>query len=158
MKKLASGRPRHVQLHLIDVTPAPALPRLDRPHNRVLDLMEMLRRMLVRRRVAAPHMPALHAHPQMHPRTADLQTLLTPVGRRLHLPDLVQMGTFHASTFPQPDSTLHESMDPWRRCAKQRFCLSCCHPRRGSAVACSPSPSQNKTGAPSFAHYAKGGM
>src|SRR5260370_12907207 len=102
MKKLASGRLRHVQLHLIDVTPAPALPRLDRPHNRVLDLMEMLRRMLVRRRVAAPHMPALHTHPQMHPGAADLQTILTALRRRLHLADLVQMGTFHSNTFPKP--------------------------------------------------------
>ena len=55
--------------------------------------------MFVRRRVAAPHRPALHTHPQMNPRTADLQTILTTLRRRLHLMNLVQMSTPHRHTF-----------------------------------------------------------
>jgi len=66
--------------------------------------MKMLRRVLVRRRVTAPHMPALHTHPQMDPRAANLQTILATPSRRLHLMYLVQMGTFHGSTFLRPDS------------------------------------------------------
>jgi len=93
---------RKIQLNLIDVAPAPAFTRLDRPHDRMLRLLKMLRRMLVQRRIAAPYMPTLQTHPQVNPRAADLQTLLTPVGRRLHTPDLVQMGTLHGSTFLEP--------------------------------------------------------
>src|SRR5580704_1820293 len=93
---------RKIQLDLIDVAPAPAFARLDRPHDRMLRLLKMLRRMLVQRRIAAPYMPTLQTHPQVNPRAADLQTLLTPVGRRLHTPDLVQMGTLHGSTFLEP--------------------------------------------------------
>jgi hypothetical protein len=63
--------------------------------------MKMFRRMLVRRRVAAPRMPALHTHTQMDPRTTDLQTILTTLRRRLHLMYMVQMGTFHSSTSPR---------------------------------------------------------
>jgi hypothetical protein len=74
--------------------------------------------MFVRRRVAAPHMPTLHAHPQMHPCPTDLQTVLTAVSRRLHLPNLVQMGTFHGSTFPLLDSIL-TSADPATKTASQ---------------------------------------
>src|ERR1700716_2885424 len=59
-------------------------------------------------------MPALHTHPQMHPRTADLQTILTPVGRRLHLMYMVQMGTFHSSTSRQPRFYPHQRHTPSR--------------------------------------------
>jgi hypothetical protein len=44
-------------------------------------------------------MPALHTHPQMNPRTADLQTILTALRRRLHLMNMVQMSTLHRNTF-----------------------------------------------------------
>jgi hypothetical protein len=36
------------------------------------------------------------------------------------------------------------------------FCFSCCHPRRGSAVAFALLPRHNGSGAPSFAHFAIG--
>ncbi len=95
-------RPLLVYLDLIDIAPAPILPRLHRPHNRVLRRMKVLRRMFIRRGVAAPHMPALHAHPQMHPPPANLQTILTTLRRRLHLMNVVKMSTFHSQHLPSP--------------------------------------------------------
>jgi hypothetical protein len=90
-------------LHLIHIAPPPALPRLNRPHNRMLGLMKVFGRMLMRRRIATPHMSALQTHPQMHPATMNLQALLTPLRRRLHPPYLIHMRTLHTLT-PRKDS------------------------------------------------------
>src|SRR5205807_7373447 len=106
--------------------------------------MKVFRCMFVRRRVAAPHMPALHAHPQMHPPTTNLQTILTTLRRRLHLMNMVQMNTLHRNTF------LHRNSIPPIRCVippegakpfappqprrKPRFDRSCSQPHRSSAA------------------------
>src|SRR6185503_11625421 len=47
--------------------PAPALVRLDRAHHRVLTVAEVLARVPGRRGVAAGHVAALQAQPQVHP-------------------------------------------------------------------------------------------
>jgi hypothetical protein len=74
-----------LQINLIDVAPLPVLPALCGLNQRMLRSVEMRTRMTVRRRVAAAHMPALQAHPQMHPRIAALQTLLASLRLRLYL-------------------------------------------------------------------------
>src|SRR3954470_2355930 len=52
---------------LVDVAPAPVLARLDRPHDRVVAVAVVRRRVLVRRGVAARDVPAGEALPQVHP-------------------------------------------------------------------------------------------
>ena len=56
-----------LQIHLIDIAPLPVLSALGGLDQWMLRLMEMRPRMTARRRVAAAHMPALQAHPQMQP-------------------------------------------------------------------------------------------
>jgi hypothetical protein len=90
------------QHHLIHIAPAPRLARLKAPHDRVLRLMEVPGRVLANRGVAAPHMPALQAQPQMHPLLTDLQALLAPPGVRLHVPDSSDMRAFHSDLSSQP--------------------------------------------------------
>src|SRR2546423_4875186 len=52
---------------------------------------EVLRRMFVLRRVAAADVAATAAQAQVHPTVARLQTILAPVGARLHLAQLVEV-------------------------------------------------------------------
>jgi hypothetical protein len=58
----------------------------------------MFGRMLVQGRIAASHMPALQTHPEMNPAATNLQALFTALRRRLNLPYLIQMSTFHSRT------------------------------------------------------------
>jgi hypothetical protein len=50
-----------IQLDLIDITPAPILTRLERLHDGVFGVVEMLRRVLILRRIAAANMAAFQA-------------------------------------------------------------------------------------------------
>jgi hypothetical protein len=93
------SRSSYIHFHLIDVTPAPLLARLNRSHDRMFRRIEMPRRMSILRRVAASHMTTLQAHPQMHPLAANLQALLATLRRRLYLPYLIQMATFHGNAY-----------------------------------------------------------
>src|ERR1700709_2355480 len=52
---------------LVDVAPAPVLARLERLDDGVADESGMPPGVPVRRRVAAPDVPAAQAQPQMHP-------------------------------------------------------------------------------------------
>src|SRR5436189_3212863 len=63
--------------HLVEVAPAPVLPRLGGANDRMTGLVRVRGRVPVRRRVAATDLAAAHAHAQMHPARADLQALLT---------------------------------------------------------------------------------
>src|SRR5712691_10508523 len=74
---------------LVDVAPAPALPRLNRLHDRVAGHLEMLGRVLALRGIAAADVPAGEAHAQLYPRIARLETALAALRRRRHLPNLV---------------------------------------------------------------------
>lgn len=54
--------------------------------------MEVLRSVSVLRAVAAPHMAALEAEPEMHPRRAHLQALLAPLRcARTNVAHLIEM-------------------------------------------------------------------
>src|SRR5215213_326826 len=77
--------------HVIHVAVAPALPRLGRADDGVLRGVEVLGGVLVGRRVAAAHVAAGAAHPQVHPPASALQALLAAVGVRLHVVDLVRV-------------------------------------------------------------------
>src|SRR3982751_4124822 len=79
--------------HLVHVAPDPVLPRLDRLDQRMALRVEVLRRMAVLRRVAAAHVAAGQAEPEMDPGVAHLQALLAAAGVRFDVVDLIQMGT-----------------------------------------------------------------
>src|SRR6185436_15806302 len=65
---------------LVDVTPPPRLPRLERLDDRVLRAVVVLRRVLVLRRIAAADVAAAQAAAEVHPRVARLQALLAALG------------------------------------------------------------------------------
>jgi hypothetical protein len=49
---------------------------------------------LIFRRVAAPNVPARQAETQVYPSVARLQTLLATLRMRMHIPNLIHVGTF----------------------------------------------------------------
>src|SRR5258708_21960484 len=82
---------RELQFHLVHEAPAPIFARFQGPHDGMLRRMEVLCRVLVFRRVATTHVPALQAQAQMHPTITHLQALLAAAGVRLHVLDVTQM-------------------------------------------------------------------
>src|SRR5579883_252722 len=71
-----AGQSVKVKFHLVDVAPPPLLAGLERFDDGVVRGMEMLSGVAVRRGVAAAHVPADHAQPQMHPAVAGLEAFL----------------------------------------------------------------------------------
>src|SRR5664279_927692 len=67
---------RQVEQHLVDITPAPPFRRIVALDDRMPGGVEMLRRVLVGRIVAAADMTAAAADPQMQPYAAVLQAFL----------------------------------------------------------------------------------
>src|SRR6266545_4190807 len=78
-----------LDVDLVDVAPAPALPGLRRLHDRVAGRLEMLGRVLALRGIAAADVSAAEAHAQLYPRIARLEAALAAFRRRRDLPDLV---------------------------------------------------------------------
>src|SRR6478735_8659689 len=76
---------------LVDITPAPVLAGLEGLHDRVPDRMSMRPGVPHRRRIAAAHVPAGQAQPQVYPRCAEPQAFLTAAGARTHLANLRHM-------------------------------------------------------------------
>src|ERR1700730_14593580 len=74
------GASAEVQNNLVDITPSPAFRRIVALDDRMAGLVKVLGCMTVRRAVAAADMAAGPAEAQMHPRRADLQTLLAAEG------------------------------------------------------------------------------
>src|SRR5690349_4125847 len=83
---------RDLEADLVDVAPEPVLVRLERLDDRMLVRARVLRRVLVRRRVAAADVPARHAAPQVQPGGADREALLAALGPRRRIEDLLEMG------------------------------------------------------------------
>ena len=81
-----------VKIHLVDEAPAPVLAGLERLHDRVPDLAEMLGGVPVRRVVAAPDVPAGHAQAEVDPLRADAQAVLAAVRARGDFSDLIEVG------------------------------------------------------------------
>src|SRR5438270_1169004 len=80
---------------LVDVAPAPVFSWLKRLDNRVIGRVEMLRRVLVLRGIAASDMPANQALTQVNPAIANFQTVLTAIRARCDLVYLIQMTTLY---------------------------------------------------------------
>src|SRR5258708_1487330 len=64
------------QHHLVHVTPAPVLARLDRLHDGMMRTMKMFCRMLILRRIAAAYVTATEAQSEMDPGVAHFHTFL----------------------------------------------------------------------------------
>src|SRR6266480_6907858 len=75
-------RSSELHLDLVDVAPAPALPRLERGDDRMPGLLEMLGGVLVLRVVAASDVPARPAQAKMHPGVSRGEAFLAAVGVR----------------------------------------------------------------------------
>ncbi len=94
---MAIGRPclsSKIQLDLIDITPAPILARLERFHDGVFGVMEMLGRVLILRRIAAANMAAFQAQAEMNPHVPAFQAFLAAFRRaRFYVVYVVKMRT-----------------------------------------------------------------
>ena len=65
---------RKVQFDIIDIAPAPVLPCLERPDDRVIGAVEVLPCMLVLGGIATTHVSAFQAQTEVDPDIAQLQT------------------------------------------------------------------------------------
>jgi hypothetical protein len=81
-------------LEFIDVAPDPGFSRFNRANERVFSLMEVLRSMLVFRRVTAAHVSTNQAQPQMDPGIASLGALFADVLTGLPNFNLVEVRAF----------------------------------------------------------------
>lgn len=86
--------------------------------------LEVLRRMLVPRGIAATDVPASLAEAKMHPGSPDLQALLAPRRMRRRIHDPVKMGTDRGS---HPGSTaslggLHRQVPDLARSEQPKVC------------------------------------
>src|SRR5580765_2395566 len=68
---------RHVQIHIIDITPGPPLAGLERGHHRMGRVREMFRGMAIGRAVATADMTTGQAETEMHPGRSKLQAFFT---------------------------------------------------------------------------------
>src|SRR4029077_2890395 len=92
VRHLCEDRPAsRIEVDLVPVAPAPVLARLKRSHDRVVGAMEMGGRVSVWRVVAAAHVAAAHAQPEVHPTASHLEAVLAAVGAGGDFLDLVEM-------------------------------------------------------------------
>jgi len=90
-------RARNLQQCLVGVTPQPVLAGLERANDLVLRgvLAGMAARMLVLGGIATAHLAVSHAHSQMHPGVAQLETLLAARRQWRDVVDLIKVGALH---------------------------------------------------------------
>src|SRR5579884_3632371 len=100
-RKGRAGQSVEFKLHLVDITPAPVLARLERFHDGVVGTVEMFGRVAVLRGIAATHVPADHAQAQVNPAIAGLQTVFAAPAVRLHVANLVRVRALHSAFLPQ---------------------------------------------------------
>jgi hypothetical protein len=89
----------HIEPYLVDITPAPALARLDGAHDRMTGGVVVPGCMFILGTVAASDKAAYEAHPQVHPCVAVSQTLLTPLSVCSHGMGKIQMQAFNVHRF-----------------------------------------------------------
>src|SRR5258706_12649265 len=95
----SSTRLCELQVHLVDIAPAPAFAGLERSDDWVLGRVEVLRRVLVLRVVAAADMAAGAAQAQVHPGVTHLQAFLAAVGAGPVGFDCAKMAATHPRYF-----------------------------------------------------------
>src|SRR2546426_8454607 len=93
MAPSVKNRSSKLKHELVDVTPAPVLPWLERLDNRVVGRVEMLGGVLILRLVTATDMSTGETEAQMQPGVTRFQAILAPIGARRDLTYLVEMAT-----------------------------------------------------------------
>src|SRR3974390_2157512 len=90
-------------LDFVHIAPGPSVSGLDRAHDRMMGLMEMLCSVLSRRRIATADMTAGHALAQMHPPGSLFQAFLAGMGRsrrwKICLSKIIEMFTWFIHRF-----------------------------------------------------------
>src|ERR1022692_1938808 len=89
-----------VQLHLVDVTPAPVFARLERAHDGMVGLVEVFGGVFVLGRIAATHVSATEAQPQVNPSVAHLEAFFAAVCVRRDFVYLVGMSASRHDVAP----------------------------------------------------------
>jgi hypothetical protein len=74
-----------VEIHLVDIAPAPMFSRFDGLHDRVPHLVEVGCGMAVPGGIATANLAAFQAHAQVHPAISEVETLVATPGVRRHL-------------------------------------------------------------------------
>ncbi|HVQ39758.1 MAG TPA: hypothetical protein VMS31_19615 [Pyrinomonadaceae bacterium] len=80
-----------IEHEFIYVTPPPLLAGLERFDDGMMTRMEVPRRMLIRRGVAATNVSAGQTDSQVQPDAANPQAVFTTIGARFHWPDLIKV-------------------------------------------------------------------
>jgi hypothetical protein len=93
LKGKVKNRSSRFEHHPIDVTPDPVLSRLEGLDHRVVGRVEMLGGVLILRIVTATDMSAGETEAQVDPGSANFQTVLTSIGARCDVLDLIKMRT-----------------------------------------------------------------
>jgi hypothetical protein len=83
------------ELDFIDIAPTPVFAGLVGFDDGMVNSVEVLRRVLVLRGVAAADMAASHAEAQVNPCVAHFQTFFAAVRVRFHMPDLIHVSASH---------------------------------------------------------------
>ena len=92
MSHAPADRPAgRIQVDLVFVAPTPVLAGLERPDDRMAAVAEMGGGVFVPGIVAAAHVPAGHAQPQMDPAVSSPKTILATVPAGGDLPDLIEV-------------------------------------------------------------------
>jgi hypothetical protein len=81
-------------LDFVHVAPGPCLAGLNRSHQGVLTTVEVLRGVLIFRRVAAADVSAFEAHPQVNPRVSGFYAVLANALVGLGKLDLIEVRAF----------------------------------------------------------------
>jgi hypothetical protein len=87
----SSGTSGKVQLHLIDIAPAPSFAGLERLHDRMLGVMKVFGGVFVFRGITTADVAALQTKAEVNPSVTHLQAFLATMCVRGDLPNLVEM-------------------------------------------------------------------
>jgi hypothetical protein len=88
-----------IDRNLIDIAPGPAFRRIVALNDWMSGGVKMLARVLAGRLIAAAHVPAVPADPQMHPFASGFKALLAASRAGLDLHNGVDVGTLSAHAF-----------------------------------------------------------
>jgi hypothetical protein len=82
-----------LQKYFVDIAPAPVFSGLERLHHRMMDLMKVLGRVLVFRRVTAANVTTLEAQTKVDPGVVHFKAFLAAFAAWGDLLDFLQVGT-----------------------------------------------------------------
>jgi hypothetical protein len=102
----STDRSSRLEEQLVDVTPDPVFTRLEGLNDRVVGGVKMLSGVRILRIVTATDMPTGETEAQVHPRISNFQTVLTAIGARGDVLDLIKMRTALCHVLFLPDACI----------------------------------------------------